>query len=171
MLYFAYGSNLHHKQMKMRCRDSKYLGCYTLKGYRLFFRNHYYGGGVADVQKKKNSYVLGAIYEISKRDEKKLDIYEQFPKTYIKKYLKSGSKTYSYTISVETVESHIAILLTKVQNKYKKFVDIGSYPFFRLGKIGVSIVIRSTRKKILQSCHKYIIKMLKKKKYKIFKGN
>ena len=53
MLYFAYGSNLHHKQMKMRCRDSKYLGCYTLKGYRLFFRNHYYGGGVADVQKKK----------------------------------------------------------------------------------------------------------------------
>ena len=89
----------------------------------------------------------------------------------LKKYLKSGSKTYSYTISVETVESHIAILLTKVQNKYKKFIDIGSYPFFRLGKIGVSIVIRSTRKKILQSCHKYIIKMLKKKKYKIFKGN
>ena len=47
MLYFAFGSNLHHKQMKRRCKDSKYLGCYTLKGYKLNFRNYYFGGGVA----------------------------------------------------------------------------------------------------------------------------
>ena len=42
MLYFAFGSNLHHKQMKRRCKDSKYIGCYTLKGYKLAFRNFYY---------------------------------------------------------------------------------------------------------------------------------
>ena len=93
MLYFAYGSNLHHKQMKRRCKGSKYIGCYTLKNYKLAFRNFYFGGGVADVQKKKNSYVLGAIYKISKTDEKELDIYEDYPKTYIKKYFKIHGKS------------------------------------------------------------------------------
>ncbi len=57
-----------------------------------------------------------------------------------------------------------------MQKKYRKIVDIGSYPFFRLGKIGVSIVIRSSNKTRLQSCHKTIVKFLKKKKLKIFKG-
>ena len=92
MLYFAFGSNLYQKQMKKRCKDSKYIGCYTLKNYKLVFRNFYYGGGVADVQKRKNSSVLGAIYRISKKDEKKLDLYEDFPKTYIKKYFKLHGK-------------------------------------------------------------------------------
>ena len=75
MLYFAFGSNLNKKQMKRRCRDSKYIGCYTLKNYKLCFRNDNYAGnvidgGVADIQKSKNSKVLGAIYRISKKDEK-----------------------------------------------------------------------------------------------------
>ncbi len=59
MLYFAFGSNLYQKQMKKRCKDSKYIGCHKLKGYKLIFRHMYYGGGVADVEKKKNSKVLG----------------------------------------------------------------------------------------------------------------
>ena len=88
MLYFAFGSNLYQKQMKKRCKDSKYIGCHKLKGYKLVFRHMYYGGGVADVERKKNSIVLGAIYKISKQDEKKLDVYEDFPTVYIKKYFK-----------------------------------------------------------------------------------
>ncbi len=88
----------------------------------------------------------------------------------LKKYLKRGSKIYSKTISVQTVESKIAGILGSSQKKFKKFVDIGSYPFFRMGKIGVSIVIRSSNKSNLQSCHKYIIKMLKKVRVKIFVG-
>ena len=36
MLYFAFGSNLHKKQMKKRCKQSKYIGCYTLKIINLF---------------------------------------------------------------------------------------------------------------------------------------
>ncbi|GIS78431.1 MAG: molybdenum cofactor biosynthesis protein [Candidatus Pelagibacterales bacterium] len=86
----------------------------------------------------------------------------------LKKYLKPGLKTYSQTISVQTIESKIARVLEKIQIKHKRHVEIGSYPFFRLGKIGVSVVIRSEKKKRLQSCHKEIIKILKKKRNKIF---
>ena len=33
MLYFAYGSNLHHFQMKRRCKDSIFIKKINLKGY------------------------------------------------------------------------------------------------------------------------------------------
>ena len=88
----------------------------------------------------------------------------------LKQYLVPGSKIFSLSISTQTIESNIANGLEIAQKKYRKFVDIGSYPFFRLGKIGVSIVIRSSNKTRLQSCHKTIVKFLKKKKLKIFKG-
>ena len=103
MLYFAFGSNLNQKQMKKRCRDSKYIGCYSLKNYKLVFRNYFLGGGVADVEKKNNSSVLGAIYKISKKDERELDIYEDFPKTYIKKYFRLlGKKVMFYYMPKKT---------------------------------------------------------------------
>ena len=88
----------------------------------------------------------------------------------LKKYLKPGAIIFSSSISCQTVESKIARELGKIQKKYKKSVEIGSYPFFRLGKIGVSIVIRSSKKKNLQSCHKDIIKIIKNKKIKNLKG-
>ena len=88
----------------------------------------------------------------------------------LKKYLKPGAKIFSASINCETVESKIANELGKIQKKYKKFVEIGSYPFFRLGKIGVSVVIRSPKKNNLQSCHKDIIKIIINKKIKIVKG-
>ena len=103
MLYFAFGSNLNQKQMKKRCKDSKYIGCYSLKNYKLVFRNFYLGGGVADVQKQKKSTVLGAIFEISKSDEKKLDIYEDFPILYKKFYFDYyGKKVMTYTMVKKT---------------------------------------------------------------------
>tara|TARA_B100000965_G_scaffold384015_1_gene383822 strand:+ start:196 stop:951 length:756 start_codon:yes stop_codon:yes gene_type:complete len=77
--------------------------------------------------------------------------------------IKGGKKIISRTISAQTVESEIAKSLEKVQNKFKK-IDIGSYPFFRLGKIGVSIVIRSYDKKKIDVCYKEIVSFLKKKK-------
>ena len=104
MLYFAFGSNLNQKQMKRRCKDSKYIGCYSLKNYKLVFRNYFLGGGVADIQKDKNSKVLGAIYKISKKDEKELDVYEDYPKTYIKKYFKIlGKKVMFYYMPKKTM--------------------------------------------------------------------
>ena len=86
-----------------------------------------------------------------------------------KPYLIKGSKIYSHTLNVFTVESNISKKLNIIQKKYKKFVDIGSYPFFRLGKIGVSIVSRSTSKSILKKVNLDLIKLIKMKKIKILK--
>ena len=83
MFYFAYGSNLNHFQMKRRCKDSIFLKKINLKDFRLTFRSNY---RAADIEKKKNSIVPGALYEISKSDEKKLDVYEDFPILYKKYY-------------------------------------------------------------------------------------
>ena len=79
-----------------------------------------------------------------------------------------GKKILSQTISVETVESEIAKSMEEVQKKLKN-VEIGSYPFFRLGKIGVSIVSRSTSKKILENVNRDLIKIIKNKKIEILK--
>ena len=84
-----------------------------------------------------------------------------------KKYLIKGSKTHSKTLNLYTVESNISKQLGLIQKKYKKFVDIGSYPFFRLGKIGVSIVTRSNSISKLTNVNKDLIKLAKFKKIKI----
>ncbi len=84
-----------------------------------------------------------------------------------KKYLVKGLKVHSHTINLFTVESNISKQLALVQKKYKKYVDIGSYPFFRLGKIGVSIVSRSTSKIKIRNVNKDIKKFVQLKKIKI----
>ena len=89
MLYFAYGSNLNHFQMKRRCKDSIFIKKFELKGYKLNFRSKY---RAADIEKKKNSIVPGGLFEISKSDEKKLDLYEDFPTLYTKIYFQYYSK-------------------------------------------------------------------------------
>ncbi len=90
--------------------------------------------------------------------------------TNVEKYLKKGLIIKNKSINVHTVESDISKELTKIQKKYLRKVDIGSYPFFRLGRIGVSIVLRSSIKKKLDSCFFDIKKMIKKKKLKVFKN-
>ena len=100
MLYFAYGSNLNHFQMKRRCKDSKFIKKINLKGYTLNFRSKY---RAADIEKKNNSIVPGGLYEISKSDEKKLDIYEDYPNLYKKYYfLYYGKKVMTYTMTKKT---------------------------------------------------------------------
>ena len=76
MLYFAYGSNLNHFQMKRRCKDSIFLKKINLKDFRLTFRSKY---KAADIEYKKIQLFQVALFEISKSDEKKLDVYEDFP--------------------------------------------------------------------------------------------
>ena len=101
MLYFAYGSNLNHFQMKRRCKDSVFLKKIILKNFRLTFRSKY---RAADIEIKKNSIVPGGLFEISKSDEKKLDIYEDFPKLYKKYYLDYyNKKVMTYTMTKKTV--------------------------------------------------------------------
>ena len=94
MLYFAYGSNLNHFQMKRRCKNSIFLKKINLKGFRLTFRSKY---RAADIEQKKNSIVPGGLFEISKSDEKKLDVYEDYPALYKKYYfLYYGKKVMTY---------------------------------------------------------------------------
>ena len=96
MLYFAYGSNLNHFQMKRRCKESVFLKKINLSNFRLTFRSKY---RVADIEPKKNSTVPGALFEISKSDEKKLDVYEDFPILYKKYYFTYyGKKVMTYTM-------------------------------------------------------------------------
>jgi|TARA_B110000114_G_scaffold155132_1_gene168309 gamma-glutamylcyclotransferase (GGCT)/AIG2-like uncharacterized protein YtfP len=103
MLYFAYGSNLNHYQMKKRCKDSFFLKKINLKNFKLTFRSKY---RAADIEPKKNSNVQGAIFEISKSDEKKLDVYEDYPTLYKKYYfLYYGKKVMTYTMTRKTLFS------------------------------------------------------------------
>ncbi len=101
MLYFAYGSNLNLFQMKRRCKDSVFIKKYELKGYKLNFRSKY---RAADIEKSKNSLVPGALFEISKSDEKKLDVYEDFPILYKKLYFTYYNKRVMTYIMVKKTE-------------------------------------------------------------------
>ena len=86
-----------------------------------------------------------------------------------KRYLIKGSKVHSETLNLFTVESNISKKLGLIQKKFKKYVDIGSYPFFRLGKIGVSIVSRSSSRNKLRKVHNEVLHLAKMKKIKILK--
>jgi len=100
MLYFAYGSNLHHFQMKKRCKDSIFLKNINLKDFKLTFRSKY---RAADIEPKKNSNVLGALFKISISDERKLDVYEDYPILYKKYYFTYyGKKVMTYTMTKKT---------------------------------------------------------------------
>ena len=86
----------------------------------------------------------------------------------LKNNIIGGKKILSKTISVNTVESEIAKPLEDIQHKFKN-IEIGSYPFFRLGKVGVSIVMRSTEMNQINDCSKQIISFIQKKKIQIIK--
>ena len=86
----------------------------------------------------------------------------------LKNQIMGGKKILSKTISVNTVESEIAKPLEDIQNEFKN-IEIGSYPFFRFGKVGVSIVMRSTEKNKIDECSEKIINLINKKKIQIMK--
>ena len=77
-----------------------------------------------------------------------------------------GEPILSHTISLRTVESEIADSLTKVQNNNKD-VEIGSYPFFQAGKLGVSIVLRSENQSRIDKCNLQILKFVNDKKIEV----
>ena len=100
MFYFAYGSNLCHRQMnEIRCLGSKYLRNVFLKDYELSFCHPKKESvfGYANVYKKKGSKVPGAIWIITQKHEKVLDEYEEFPISYQKDYFYlNGNKVMFY---------------------------------------------------------------------------
>ena len=77
-----------------------------------------------------------------------------------------GEPILSKTISLRTLESEIAKPLKQVQEKNND-VDIGSYPFFKKGKIGVSIVLTSRDQSKIDKCNSQILVFIKEKKIEI----
>ena len=111
--YFAYGSNLHHRQMKRRCPESQFIKKMILHNYNLTFRSKY---GAADIEKSPRKKIYGALYTISRSDEKKLDVYEEYPILYKKKYfIYRGKKVMTYIMPrksklVPPTERYISII-------------------------------------------------------------
>ena len=84
----------------------------------------------------------------------------------LKNKIVGGKPILSHTISLRTVESEIASSLSKVQDSNNE-VEIGSYPFFHAGKLGVSIVLRSEDKLKIDLCYSQILEFIKEKKIEI----
>jgi len=84
MDYFAYGSNLNKQQMKQRCPDAKPRFQAVLPNYKLIFTgwSREWKGGTASVKPVRGEKVAGAVYEISEKDLRRLDRYEDYPTTY-----------------------------------------------------------------------------------------
>ena len=84
----------------------------------------------------------------------------------LKNKIVGGEPILSHTISLRTVESEIANSLTNVQEKNLD-VEIGSYPFFHAGKLGVSIVLRSEDQSKIDLCNSQILEFIEEKKIEI----
>ena len=84
----------------------------------------------------------------------------------LKTRIVGGEPILSLTISLKTVESEIANSLNKVQEENKD-VEIGSYPFFHAGKLGVSIVMRSENQSRIDECNSQILKFVYEKKIQV----
>jgi molybdenum cofactor synthesis domain-containing protein len=84
----------------------------------------------------------------------------------LKNKIVGGKPILSHTISLRTVESEIAKPLTNVQYNNKD-TEIGSYPFFQAGKLGVSIIIRSEEQSKIEKCKKEILTFVDKKKIEV----
>ena len=84
----------------------------------------------------------------------------------LKNKIVGGEPILSHTISLKTVESEIANSLTEVQENNKD-VEIGSYPFFHAGKLGVSIVLRSENQSRIDECNSQILNFVNKKNIEV----
>ena len=129
MLYFAYGSNLNHEQMKRRCRGAKYIKKHTLKSYKLCFshktKHSIYGH--ANIVKNKKSKVIGALWNINKKDEKELDWYEGVDYNYYKKkyFILNGKKVLVYIQNIYYFKKPNSTYLHTIIEGYKDcFLDI-----------------------------------------------
>jgi gamma-glutamylcyclotransferase len=75
VFYFAYGSNLSHAQMKVRCRSSQFLTTGKVYDYKLIFSGFSprWNSSVANIIPAKGQFVIGAIYSLAEIDLRKLD--------------------------------------------------------------------------------------------------
>jgi gamma-glutamylcyclotransferase (GGCT)/AIG2-like uncharacterized protein YtfP len=107
MYYFAYASNLNRKQMAERAPDSKPKFIATLPNFKLTFTARPgRQGGVASITPHRGEKVIGAVYDISEGDLRRLDRYEGYPTVYDRRKI---------TVWTETNESIEAITHIKME--------------------------------------------------------
>ena len=134
--YFAYGSNLHHLQMKRRCPKCQVIKKMILHNYNLTFRSKY---GAADIEKKNGKKVYGALYLISKAAEKRLDIYEEYPTLYKKMYFNHRGKK---------IMTYIMPKKSKIVPPTKRYINI-----VKQGYKDCKLNIKSLKIALLQTKH------------------
>ncbi|MFC1979279.1 gamma-glutamylcyclotransferase family protein [Chloroflexota bacterium] len=90
MYYFAYGSNINRKQMLECSADSEPMFVATLPNYKLVFVgwSRQWLGGVASIKPFRGEKVIGAIYDISEGDLRRLDAYEGYPRSSVRQNIK-----------------------------------------------------------------------------------
>ncbi|MCA1830948.1 MAG: gamma-glutamylcyclotransferase [Actinobacteria bacterium] len=77
MKYFAYGSNMDPVRMSFRCKGARAVGTAILPDHRLTFRRwRTWRTGLADVEPAPGERVVGVLWEIDERHERRLDRYE-----------------------------------------------------------------------------------------------
>ena len=125
--YFAYGTNLNKKIFLKKFKSAKLVKKYTLDNYKVVFRTKYI---IPDLQKRKNSSVRGLIYQIDKNIEKKLDIYEDYPKFYIKRFFKYRKKKIMFyymkkkTLPLRPRGYYFKIMLDGYRQNNFRFINI-----------------------------------------------
>ena len=123
MLYFAYGSNLNHQQMKNRCSGARYIKKHTLNGYKLCFshKTNHSVYGHANIIKNKKSKVNGALWNITKNDEIELDGYEGVDYNYYQKeyFTFKGKKILVYVQKVYYFQKPNSTYLHTIIEGYK----------------------------------------------------
>lgn len=75
--------------------------------------------------------------------------------------IKAGKPILSNTVACNLPESKVAQDLTALQEKYPD-VDIGSYPHYRGGALGLSLVLRGTNNENLDLATAEVLQMIKK---------
>ena len=90
-IYAAYGSNMNLEQMLHRCPGAKVIGVGQVENYKLTFRGR--GNGVANIERGQGSTVPIVLWEITARCEKALDIYEGYPRLYVKRDIEVVTET------------------------------------------------------------------------------
>lgn len=114
----AYGSNLHVRSMKQRCPDAERIGGVMLNNARLVFR------GVADLDFCRDGLAAAGLWEISAKDEEKLDVYEGVRHGLYDKYwinIGEGEQALIYLMSDSGVYPPSAWYVDVIRNGYRNF--------------------------------------------------
>lgn len=106
MKYIAYGSNMSAGQMRHRCPHAKLIGIGWLPNARLEFYLH----ATVEASESSEDRVPVAVWEISKNDEARLDVYEGYPAYYTKEHrrikMDDGSEINGMVYIMKEIRNH-----------------------------------------------------------------